>query len=584
LKGTTLSGNGVQKRLSAILAADVAGYTRLMEEDSDGTVAAWRAARADVIDPCIAKHLGRIVKHTGDGFLTEFATVQSAVECAISLQGGLSSNPLEFRMGVNLGDIIDDGEDIHGEGVNIAARIEALADPGGISISGGAYDQIRNRIDHAFEDMGEHEVKHVSAAVRVYRVVMQDNISAETDADKLPLPEKPSIAVLPFANMSNDPDQDYFADGLTEDIITAMAYVPWIFVIARNSSFTYKGAAVDVRKVGQELGVRYVLEGSVRRQGQRLRVTGQLINAETGAHIWAEKFDGAIEDVFEVQDRLTEAVVSAIAPTIHAAEMERASRKQTKNLDAYDLYLKALVDLNRGETRPAAEHLDQAIALAPDYAKAMAIRAWCNTVRVAWNTGVAVEEDRRSGIELALKSLELDNADLEVASYAGYTLGFFGADIERGFALLEEVTEKCPSFAWAWTSRAMLEGLQGDGKQALKFGQIAQRLSPKDPQKFRIHVALASAYQSMGNEEETVEQARLGLLLNPNIVALSLIMIVNLVKLGRVDDAHHHVRLFLSKNPDFQVSRFIDHKRDFRTHQAGLAEEKAILLDLGMPE
>jgi adenylate cyclase len=579
-----LSDNSVQKRLSAILAADVAGYTRLMEEDSDGTVAAWQAARVDVIDPCISKYLGRIVKHTGDGFLAEFATVQSAVECAISLQKGLSTNPLEFRMGVNLGDIIDDGEDIHGEGVNIAARIEALAEPGGISISGGAYDQIRNRIDHSFMDMGEHQVKHVSAAIRVYRIVMEDNVPAEVVTDKLPLPEKPSIAVLPFANMSNDPDQDYFADGLTEDIITAMAYVPWIFVIARNSSFTYKGTAVDVRKVGQELGVRYVLEGSVRRQGQRLRVTGQLVNAETGAHIWAEKFDGAIEDVFEVQDRLTEAVVTAIAPTIHTAEMERASRKQTQNLDAYDHYLRALVDLNRGETGPAAEHLDRAIALAPDYAKAMAIRAWCYTVRLAWTTGAAEKEERRVGIELALKSLELDNTDLEVASYAGYTLGFFAADIERAFALLEEATEKCPSFAWAWTSRAMLEGLQGDGEQALKFGQIAERLSPKDPQKFRIHVALASAYQNMNCDEEAVEQARLGLLLNPNIVILNCVMIIGLARLGRVDDARRHVQLLLSINPDFQVSKFIEHKRDFRAHQASLAEEKSMLLDLGLPE
>ena len=579
-----MSDGGVQKRLSAIIAADVAGYTRLMEKDSDGTVAAWKAARADVIDPCIAKHLGRIVKHTGDGFLAEFATVQSAVECAIALQSGLSANPLEFRMGVNLGDIIDDGEDIHGEGVNIAARIEALANPGGITISGGAYDQIRNRVYHTFEDMGEHEVKHVSAAVRVFRIDIDDNTSAEMDADKLPLPEKPSIAVLPFENMSNDPDQEYFADGLTEDIITAMAYVPWIFVIARNSSFTYKSSAVDVRKVGQELGVRYVLEGSVRRQGQRLRVTGQLINAETGAHIWADKFDGSVEDVFDVQDRLTESVVGAIAPTIRAAEMERAARKQTKNLDAYDHYLKALAELNQAETGLAAVHLDQAISLAPDYAKAMAIRAWCYTVRLAWTTGIAVEEERLAGIELALKSLELDNSDLEVASYAGYTLGFFGADVERGFALLKEATEKCPSFAWAWTSRAMLEGLQGDGEQALKFGQIAQRLSPKDPQKFRIHVALASAFQNMECNEEAVEQARLGLLLNPNIVILYCVMIFGLVKLGRVDDAHRHVQLLLSKNPEFRVSKFIDHKRGFRAHQARLADEKATLLNLGLPD
>ena len=395
----SMSDSSVTKRLSAILAADIAGYTRLMEMDSDGTVAAWKAARSNVIDPSIAEHAGRIVKHTGDGFLAEFSTIQSAVQCAIAMQDGLTSSPLEFSMGVNLGDIIDDGEDIHGEGVNIAARIEALAPNGGICISGMVHESVRNRIDHQFENMGEHEVKHVSRSVHVFRVVMDNAVidgvePTKTEMVNMALPDKPSIAVLPFENMSSDPDQEYFADGLTEDIITAMAYVPWIFVIARNSSFTYKGAAADVRKVGQELGVRYVLEGSIRRQGQRLRVIGQLINAETGAHIWAEKYDGVIEDGFDVQDRLTEAVVAAIAPTIRAAEMERASRKQTKNLDAYDHYLRALADLNRAETSHAAVHLEQAISLAPDYAKAMAIRAWCYTVRLAWTTGRASEEER----------------------------------------------------------------------------------------------------------------------------------------------------------------------------------------------
>ena len=285
-----MSGESRERRLSAILAADVAGYTKLIEQDTDGTVAAWKDARANIIDPAIAEHSGRIVKHTGDGFLAEFATVQEAVRCAITMQEGLTASPLDFRMGINLGDVVDDGEDIHGEGVNIAARIEALADPGSISISGGVYDQVRNRLDCRFEDMGEHEVKHVSAPVRVYRVTpgaTAPKVEAETGEELAPT-DKPSIAVLPFDNMSSDPEHEYFADGMAEDIITALSKISRMRVIARNSTFAYKGQAQDLRQVASELGVRYVLEGSVRSGGKRIRITAQIIDASDGSHLWAE--------------------------------------------------------------------------------------------------------------------------------------------------------------------------------------------------------------------------------------------------------------------------------------------------------
>ena len=298
----------VQRRLAAILAADVAGYTRLIETDTDGTVEAWQDAREDVIRPRVSDHSGKIVKLTGDGFLVEFPTVQDAVNCAIAMQQGLADSSLNFRMGVNLGDIVDDGEDIHGEGVNLAARLEGLAEPGGIVISGGVYDQVKNRIDADYEDMGLQKVKNVSAPVQAYRVrqqKMDGDAAAPRQGITTEVFDRPAVAVLPFDNMSGDEEQEYFADGITEDIITELAKWGWFPVIARNSTFAYKGQSPDIRKVADELGARYVVEGSVRKSGNRVRITAQLIDAVTGHHVWAERYDRDLTDVFAVQDEIT---------------------------------------------------------------------------------------------------------------------------------------------------------------------------------------------------------------------------------------------------------------------------------------
>jgi adenylate cyclase len=375
-----MGGERLQRRLSAILAADVASYTRLVEQDTDGTVAAWKAACDDIIDPTISEHSGRIVKLTGDGFLVEFQTVQDAVKCAIAMQDGLAEGSLEFRMGINLGDVIDDGKDIHGEGVNIAARIEALAEPGGICISGGVFDQVRNRLDHHFEDLGEHEVKHVSAPVRVYAIRHRDEPTS-VQATKLPLtiPDKPSIVILPFDNLSGDIEQDYFADGMVEDIITGLSRIKWLFVIARNSSFVYKGKSVDVTQVGRELGVRYVLEGSVRKSSNHVRVTGQLIEAESNRHVWADRYDRTLDDIFAIQDELTMSVVAAIEPSLRQAEIERVKRKRPENLDAYDLALRAIPHVYPAMPDGAAMALpllERAIEKEPDYALAHGFAAW----------------------------------------------------------------------------------------------------------------------------------------------------------------------------------------------------------------
>ena len=351
------------RRLAAILAADVAGYSRLMGADEEGTLTELKAIRRELSDPKIKEHRGRIVKTTGDGLLIEFASVVDAVRCAVEVQREMaernaevpSDRRIEFRMGINLGDIIRDGRDIYGDGVNVAARLEALAEPGGICVSRVVRDQVRDKLGFAFEDMGEQQVKNIARPIRVHRVVLGERpdpfepAMGESTKPSLALPDKPSIAVLPFQNMSGDPEQEYFADGMVEEIITALSRIRWLFVIARNSSFTYKGRAIDVTQVGRELGVRYVLEGSVRKAGSRVRITAQLIDAANSAHLWADRFDGSLEDVFELQDNVAVSVAGVVELTLQAAEFHRSAAQPTSDLTAYDLYLRALAPIRSGE-------------------------------------------------------------------------------------------------------------------------------------------------------------------------------------------------------------------------------------------
>jgi adenylate cyclase len=389
----------VERRLAAILAADVAGYSRLIEANEEGTLARLKALRAKIIDPKIAERRGRIVKTTGDGLLVEFASVVDALRCAAELQVALAecnaawppNRRIEFRIGINMGDIVVERGDIFGDGVNVAARLEGLAEPGGICVSARVQEDAAGRLDLAFEDIGEQALKNIARPVRVYRVRATlahpragtpgstlSRIAGEGDARKgreagegtspLPLPDKPSIAVLPFANKSGDPEQEYFADGMVEEIITALSRIRWLFVIARNSSFGYKGQAVDVKQVGRELGVRYVLEGSVWKAGQRVRITGQLIDALTGTHLWADRFDGSLEDVFELQDRVALSVAGVIEPALQAAEMRRSAARPTTNLSAYDLYLRAaFFPMTKERIVAALGLLEQAIAIDRHY-------------------------------------------------------------------------------------------------------------------------------------------------------------------------------------------------------------------------
>src|ERR1019366_8041178 len=379
----------VERRLAAILAADVVGFSALMERDEEGTYSRVGNLRREVIGPRLSEHQGRLIKTTGDGFLAEFASPIAALRCALAIQSDLTedADALRLRIGLNLGDvIIEEGGDVYGEGVNVAARLEALADANGILISDKIHREVEGKVEATFEDRGEQQVKNISKPVHIYAVRLAGAAStsaaaipSQLDLGKpLPLPDKPSIAVLPFQNMSGDPKQEYFADGIVEDIITALSRVKWFFVIARNSSFTYKGRAVDVRQVGRELGVRYVLEGSIRKSGNRVRITGQLIEAATGNHVWADRFEGSLEDVFDLQDRITETVVGAIEPSLTMAEIRRSRVKPTGSLDAYDLYLRALSHYyaqNRESLDEVIRLLDKAIALDPDFAVAKGFAA-----------------------------------------------------------------------------------------------------------------------------------------------------------------------------------------------------------------
>src|SRR5689334_11580591 len=355
------------RRLAAILAADVAGYSRLIGANEEGTLNRLRSIRADVIDPKITEYRGRIVKTTGDGFLVEFSSVVDALRCATHWQTQMhernaatpGDNCIEFRIGVHQGDIVVEDDDIFGDGVNVAARLEGLAEPGGICVSARVQEDVAGRLDLSFEDMGEQSLKNIARPVRVYRVRdMPTWTQRSLSPSPLALPDRPSIAVLPFQNMSGDPDQEYFTDGMVEEIITALSRIRWLFVIARNSTFTYKGHAFDVKQVGRELGVRYVLEGSVRKAGQRVRITGQLIDALTGTHLWADRFDGSLEDVFDLQDKVATSVAGVIQPALQAAETARSADRPTADLTAYDLYLRAYAMV-----RTSAQQIPMALSL-----------------------------------------------------------------------------------------------------------------------------------------------------------------------------------------------------------------------------
>jgi TolB-like protein/class 3 adenylate cyclase len=524
----------LQRRLAAILSADVVGYSRLMGIDEAGTLARLKALRRNLIDPQIAAHSGRIVKLMGDGVLVEFGSAVDAVACAIKIQkhlgghdaDGAEANPIQLRIGINVGDIIIDDNDIFGDGVNVAARLEGIAEPGGVCISDDAYRQVRGKIEMACDDMGPQALKNIAEPMRAWRVKLGDQSAAmaqaglpANQAPALALPEKPSIAVLPFQNMSADPEQEYFADGMVEDIITALSRFKSLFVIARNSSFTYKGKAVDIKQVGRELGVRYVLEGSVRKAGGNVRITGQLIDSDTGSHLWADRFDGSLEDVFELQDQVTTRVVSAIAPKITEAEIERARRKPAGSLDGYDLYLRALALSHQFTPESLGEAvavLRKALAIDSSYAPAAALSLFCFSW---WHSEARGERPQTDeAVRLARRMMANTTDDPDVLWMVGWCLAYLAGETAAGTDLIERGLALNPNCAQAWLASGYVNCFACRNDAAIEALERVTRLSPLDPLGHLVKFGFALAHLQSGRYKQAIEWADRALVQKPGFI------------------------------------------------------------------
>ncbi len=559
----------VHRRLAAILAADVVGYSGLMEADETGTLARLQSLRRDLVHPEIVNHNGRIVKLIGDGVLVEFASVVDAVNCAVAVQcamvernaGAPKAGQIQLRIGINLGDIIVEGDDIYGDGVNVAARLEGLADPDGICLSGAAFDQIEGKLDLAFKDLGKQTVKNIKKPVKVYRVQIGEVGPDMTGAGAAPeLPDKPSIAVLPFDNMSGDPEQDYFSDGLTEDLITALSRIRWFFVIARSSTFAYKGRSVDVREVARELGVRYLLEGSVRKVGNRIRLTAQLIEGRTGNHVWAARYDRDLEDIFDLQDELTETVVGAIEPELSKAEQERAKRKKPESLDSWDVYLRGMAALNAltRESLPEAERtFSRVIELDPEFAAAHAGLAEVHYYNLVLGFAENPDAARAVAIDSARRAVEHDRED----AGAHCTLGranLANRQFDEALSEFQTTLEINPSHALAHYGLGAAYVFSDKAEISLTPLEQAIRLSPHDTNMGSFLVRTAQAYLYLRNHEKAADWARKALRL-PNFQwSRQMVLASALGHLGRTDEARSILDELLRRIPAFSQRYILD--------------------------
>jgi adenylate cyclase len=540
-----MSDARVERRLAAILAVDVAGYSRLMEADEEGTLAALRSLRQELSDPKIAEHRGRIVKTTGDGLLVEFASVVDAVRCAIEIQRGMAGRNamvaaerrIEFRIGINLGDIIAEAGDIFGDGVNIAARLEGLAEAGGICVSAAAHEQVRDKIDVAFDDMGEQRVKNIARPIRVFRTArVGDRAQPPLET---PLPDRPSIAVLPFQNLSGDPEQEYFADGVVEEIITALSRIRWLFVIARNSSFTYRGQAIDVKRVGRELGVRYVLEGSVRKGGNRVRVTAQLIDATSGVHVWAERYDRDLNDLFAVQDEITASVAGVIEPALAEAEQQRALRKPPERLDAWEAYQRGLWHFYKygsEENKAAQTFFRQAIALDPNFAPGHYGYALAQFLDNWLYSTAAFPDVIGSSLEEARLAVALDDKDAMAHSVLGWML-FGRGEGDAANAEGRRALALNPNSAFVMGALGATLAQTGHHAEAIDLLSRAMRASPHDPLFWAYMFWTGSAEFYSGDFAAASETMREVIRLRPGHASAHHNLIACLAYLGRLDEA-----------------------------------------------
>ena len=565
--GVSMGEDRVDRRLAAILAADVAGYSRLMGDDEEGTLRQLKEHRKELVDPKITEHRGRIVKTTGDGMLVEFISVVDAVRCAVDIQRAMIERTaqlspekrIQFRIGINVGDIIIDDNDIYGDGVNVAARLEALADPGGIMVSRVVHDQVQDKLGFEFEDMGEQAVKNIARPIGLHRIHLTEqtprSLSPTLAKTEWAASERPSVAVLPFANMSGDPEQEYFADGISEDIITGLSKLRWFFVIARNSSFAYKGKAVDVKRAARELGVRYVLEGSVRKGGNRLRITAQLIDAATGNHIWANRYDGELADVFALQDEITKKVVAAIEPKLLEAEAVRSQSRSAEDLDAWEMVIRAnslFWRLTKSEITAAIHLLQTAVERYPEYAPAHSQLAFAMLVSGYVGSRLTEEQLQVAAVHAA-RATELDDSDPSAHLALGFA-AFMNRQTNIAASEFHRALSLNPNFAAAhgylgWT-------LAFDGQVDLATAHLdeAMRMSPQDPQNAIFNTGLAIAHNFAGRYAEAVEYSHKALQQRSTFTAAYRIHVASLAQAGKIEEAREALERLKERHPDLSIA------------------------------
>lgn len=557
-----------KRRLAAIMAADIVGYARLVETDEAGTLEAVRSLWRDLLVPLARERHGRVVKSMGDGAIVEFGSVVEAVDCAVTLQQAAAARQAQIaperrilhRIGINLGDVVVEGQDLLGDGVIVAARLEQICQPGGVLIAGTAYDQLHGKLGHAIDFVGERQLKNIARAVRVYRVRF-----GAADDQMLPvleLPDRPSIAVLPFTNMSGDAEQDYFADGMVEEIITALSRMRWLFVIARNSSFTYRGRAVDVKQIGRELGVRYVLEGSVRRAGTRVRISGQLVDAATGRQLWADRYEGGLADVFDLQDQMTASVVGAVAPRLERAEIERAQRKPTASLDAFDHFMRGMAGIH-GWTREANAAafacFNRAIALDPNFAAAHAMAARCFSQRKSSGWVADRDEDIMIAGKLARQAAELGVDDAIALGGAAMVQSYVIGDLDTAEGLIDRAVTLDANYAWGWQVSSWIRGWAGEPERAIEHAARAMRLSPTDPHTFTMRTATAAGHFGAARYDEALAWAEQVAWERPGFLIAAIVVAAAAALAERTEVAERAMARLRQIEPAMRLSNLRDH-------------------------
>jgi adenylate cyclase len=554
----------VQRRLAAILAADVVGYSALMQRAEEATYAEFERLKRELIEPSLSRHEGRLIKTTGDGALVEFASPLAATRCAVEIQDhlALGSSPFRLRVGLNLGDVIvgQDGE-LYGDGINIAVRLEGIADPGGILISEKVYSEVEGKFDADFEDRGEQQLKNISKPIRTYAVrAGAHNVLTEGLVTAPPLPDKPSIAVLPFENMSGDPEQEYFADGMVEEITTALSRFKSLFVIARNSSFTFKGRAVDVKEVGRRLGVRYVLEGSVRKASGKVRITGQLIDAATGAHIWADRFERDLKDVFSLQDEVTVAVVSAIRPKLLQAELEMTTRRRPENLTAYDFFLRARQQsyLTTLEGLAGAISLaHRALELDPRFGSVAALAGNCHMLKVVLGYAIDPQFDRKEAVRLLRLALSIDDSDPDTLAMASLNSAFIVGDRESSVEMADRAVALNPNSFFAWSARGWVYEVAGLPEEAVRSFLHGIRMSPVDPRLHQSSGGMGFAFIELRRFDEAIAAGKRAQRQNPSYPTAYRCLASAFAHLGRDVEARKAAARLLEVDPSFTISGWI---------------------------